>query len=167
MIATLRQRGIRVTAQRLAVAEVLANSTDHPSAQDVYERVRQHVPHITRATVYNTLNVLSEKGLVQPLHFRLGTRYDANPLLHANLICVKCSSITDARIDEDGAVASLRETLTRASGFQVMGQRLDFYGVCPRCAGSSASQRMEPASGQAVQPGGRQAPAAGAGGVGH
>jgi len=140
MIATLRQRGIRVTAQRVAVAEVLANSIDHPSAQDVYERVKLHFPHITLATVYNTLNVLSEKGFVQPLHFRGGTRYDANLLPHANLICVECGRIADASVDEDGAVANLREILTKASGFQVMGQRLDFYGSCARCSGSSASQ---------------------------
>lgn len=140
MIATLRQWGIRVTAQRVAVAEVLANSIDHPSAQDVYERVKLHFPHITLATVYNTLSVLSERGFVQPLHFRSGTRYDANLLPHANLICGECGSIADANMDEDGAIANLRETFSKASGFQVVGQRLDFYGLCSRCSGASASQ---------------------------
>ena len=141
IIATLRERGIRVTAQRVAVAEVLAGALDHPSAQDVYERVRRRLPHITRATVYNTLRVLSEKGLVQPLHFRHGTRYDGNPHPHANLVCVECGSIVDADIDPDDAMANLSNALASASGFRVMGQRLDLYGLCSRCSPAPARGR--------------------------
>lgn len=141
MIATLRERGIRVTAQRVAVAEVLATSLDHPSAQDVFERVKRRLPHITRATVYNTLRVLSEKGLVQPLHFRDGTRYDGNPLPHANLVCVQCGSIADAELDRNEAIVALSNALASASGFRVMGQRLDVYGLCSQCSTPSSRRR--------------------------
>ncbi len=141
MIETLRERGIRVTAQRIAVAEVLAAALDHPSAQDVFERVKRRLPHITRATVYNTLRVLSEKGLVQPLHFRNGTRYDGNPLPHANLVCVRCGAITDADIDENDAITRLSTALAESSGFRIIGQRLDVYGFCPRCAAPSSRRR--------------------------
>ncbi|HWQ27594.1 MAG TPA: Fur family transcriptional regulator [Dehalococcoidia bacterium] len=152
IIATLRERGIRVTAQRVAVAEVLASAADHPSAQDVYERVKTRLPHITRATVYNTLRVLSEKGLVQPLHFRHGTRYDGNPHPHANLVCVECGSIVDADINPDDVIANLSKALARTSDFRVMGQRLDLYGLCSRCASSPRRRRKQVTSG--MQPAG-------------
>lgn len=134
LVSRLKGWGVRVTAQRLAVAEVLANSTDHPTAQEVYERVASDFPHITLATVYNTMSILTEKGFVQPLLFPSGTRYDANPSPHANLICIQCGGIEDADMDEESVVFRLREGVTAARGFLVMGQRLDFYGVCSDCS---------------------------------
>ncbi|HWO93245.1 MAG TPA: Fur family transcriptional regulator [Dehalococcoidia bacterium] len=132
LIETFKHLGIRVTAQRLAVARVLADSKDHPTAQDVFERVRQHLPHISLATVYNTVAVLENKGLVQALVFADGKRYDTNIMSHANLVCVECGRIVDVD-DEDGVVARLRDKVEAASGFDVIGQRLDFYGACSEC----------------------------------
>ena len=87
LVQTLRTWGIRMTAQRLAVAEVLTESDDHPTLQ-VYERVRDRFPHITMGTVYNTMTVLAEKGFVQLLIFNADTRYASNLEPHANLVCV-------------------------------------------------------------------------------
>jgi Fur family peroxide stress response transcriptional regulator len=132
LIDTFRHFGIRLTAQRLAVAEVLINSTDHPTALQVYDRVRERLPHITLGTIYNTMSTLAEKGFIQPLLFANGTRYDTNLHSHANLVCVSCGRIVDAD-DKDGTVTRLREQMTTASGFQLLSQRLDFYGTCPDC----------------------------------
>lgn len=129
----MRRWGIRVTAQRLAVAEVLVDSRDHPTAQEVYQRVRARFPHITMGTVYNTVNTLANSGFIQPLPFPSGTRYDANPTPHANLVCIQCRSITDVP-DDQGTLDRLREQVAGQSGFQVISQRVDFYGFCPRCA---------------------------------
>lgn len=63
----LRSRGIQPSAQRVAVAEYLLETTDHPSAEEVWARVRAKFPMISRATVYNTVNLFAEKGLVKPL----------------------------------------------------------------------------------------------------
>lgn len=135
LIKEMRRWGIRVTAQRLAVAEVLVNSHDHPTAQEVYQRVQARFPHITMGTVYNTVNTLTKSGFIQSLPFPNGTRYDTNPAPHANLVCIQCGSIVDEP-DEDGAVARLREKVAQCSGFQVISQRVDFYGLCPNCAAS-------------------------------
>ncbi len=135
----LRGLGVRLTAQRLAIAEVLANSEDHPTARDVYRRAQARLPHITMGPVYNTINILAKSGLIQPLPFPDGTRYDTNPSAHANLVCLKCGSIEDAP-DEDGIVSRLRERMVSRSGFRVISQRVDFYGLCPRCA-AEASRR--------------------------
>lgn len=137
LIQEMRGIGLRVTAQRLAVAEVLANSEDHPTAQEVYERVQARFPHITMGTVYNTMNTLATNGLIQPLPFADGTRYDANPQPHANLVCVQCGSIIDAH-DDEGMMERLRENVTRGRSFQVISQRVDFYGLCRRCAARPA-----------------------------
>lgn len=129
----MRRWGIRVTAQRLAVAEVLASSRDHPTAQEVCERVRECCPHITIATVYNTINTLAKSGFVHLLSFPDRTRYDANPSPHANLVCVRCGSIVDAH-DGDGTISRMRKRVANQRGFRVISQRVDFYGLCPRCA---------------------------------
>ncbi len=133
LIAEMRCWGVRVTAQRLAVAEVLIASRDHPSAPEVYERVRAHFPHITMSTVYNTINILAKSGFIQLLSLPHGTRYETNRSPHANLICVHCRAIVDAA-DTEGWVGRLREQVTSTGRFQVMSQRVDFYGVCPKCA---------------------------------
>lgn len=137
LIQQMRGIGLRVTAQRLAIAEVLANAEDHPTAQEVYDRVQARFPHITMGTVYNTMNTLAENGFIQPLPFANGTRYDANPELHANLVCVQCGSIIDA-YDDEGVMNRLRQKVAAENSFQVISQRLDFYGLCPRCAARPA-----------------------------
>jgi Fur family peroxide stress response transcriptional regulator len=139
LIGELRRSGIRVTAQRLAVAEALASSKDHPTAQEVYERVQSRIPHITMATVYNTVNTLAKSGLIQLLSFPDGARYDANPAPHANLVCVQCHQIIDA-VDDADIVGRLREEFTAKNGFQVISQRVDFYGLCPDCAARQPQQ---------------------------
>lgn len=132
----MRRLGIRVTAQRLAVAEVLVTSEDHPTAQQLYERVQARFPHITISTVYNTVNSLAKAGIVQCLPFAEGTRYEANAATHANLVCLDCGAIVDAP-DEEGMVARLQEQASRKHRFRVISQRVDFYGLCQSCAALS------------------------------
>ncbi len=136
ILTALRRLGIRVTRQRLAVAEVLVNARDHPTAQEVCERARVTLPQISLGTIYNTIGILINSGFIQSLSFGEATRYDANLAPHANLVCVRCGAITDAR-DEDGGITNLRENLCSRIGFQAVSQRVDFYGVCARCAADS------------------------------
>jgi Fe2+ or Zn2+ uptake regulation protein len=67
VVKILRDRGIQPSAQRLAVAQYALTTEDHPSADQVWARVRKSFPMISRATVYNTLNLFVAKGLLQPL----------------------------------------------------------------------------------------------------
>jgi Fur family iron response transcriptional regulator len=68
VIETLRENGIQPSAQRVAVAEYVLNTTEHPSADLVWKRVRDRVPYISRATVYNSLNLFVEKGILRALN---------------------------------------------------------------------------------------------------
>ncbi len=67
LVEQLREHGIQPSAQRLAVAEFVLQTDSHPSADQVWERVKKRCPMLSRATVYNTLNLFVEKGLLQPL----------------------------------------------------------------------------------------------------
>ena len=132
LVAKLRPLGLRLTPQRLAIAEVVVNSADHPSVRDIYERVRAFFPYVTIATVYSTLDVLEQAGVVRELPFQRLSRYDANLSPHANLVCVGCSTVLDADVGED-TVSELLELITQESDFQVSSQRVDFYGWCSGC----------------------------------
>ena len=129
----LKRWGIRLTPQRLAIAEIVINSDDHPSVQQIYERVSERFPYITLATVYSTLAVLQKKGLVQELPFEKLSRYDANLAPHANLVCVSCGTVVDTEIGQD-KIAILRDELANTADFEIASQRVDFYGWCPKCA---------------------------------
>ena len=136
VVQQLRQGGVRVTPQRLAIAEAVLNSSDHPTVQQIHERVQQHFPSMTLATVYSTLGVLSKSGLIQELPFAKQSRYESNVLPHVNLVCIGCGNITDAD-DGNEIIVRLREQVSNESRFRVMWQRVDFHGWCTVCSASN------------------------------
>ena len=78
LVERMREWAVRVTPQRLAIAEVVLNSSDHPTVQQIYERVKGHFPSMTLATIYSTLGVLQKSGLIQELPFQKMSRYEPN-----------------------------------------------------------------------------------------
>lgn len=121
----------RVTPQRRAVLDVLRSSPDHPTAQEVIDRVRREAPGIGAATVYRTLNLLVDSG--QALELALGdgaARYDANTSRHDHVVCVRCGAAADV----DAALPPrLAREVAQVSGFAVTGHDLTFTGLCPTC----------------------------------
>ena len=134
----LKPLGIRLTPQRLAIAEVVVNSADHPTVREIFERVRAFFPYVTLATVYSTLALLEQAGIVRELPFPRQSRYDANLAPHANLVCLGCGAVVDAPAGQN-SVAELERALTRSSGFRIASQRVDFYGYCEGCARAGAN----------------------------
>ena len=132
----LRKRGVRLTPQRLAIAETVINSTDHPTVQQIHERVQDHFPSMTLATIYSTLDVLESGGLIQQLPFAKQSRYESNLEPHVNLVCVQCGNVTDATVGQE-TVVRLRDQISRLSNFQVAWQRVDFHGRCSRCVAAN------------------------------
>jgi Fur family transcriptional regulator, peroxide stress response regulator len=134
----LQGAGLRLTPQRLAIAhEVLAQ--DHPTAAEVYDAVRVQFPTMGLATVYATLNVMVERGLLRPLAFENAVRFDANVTPHANLICTACGRITDYDGCDD-VVRALRDRAAHDEGFELEEHRLDLYGRCAPCSGGTGSR---------------------------
>ena len=142
LVERLREWEVRVTPQRLAIAEAVLNSTDHPSVQQIHDRVRDHFTSMTLATIYSTLGVLQRSGLIQELPFQKMSRYEANMEPHVNLVCMQCENVVDTNTGQD-IVVRLKNRISRQSDFQVAWQRVDFYGLCPSCA---AEKRQRSAS---------------------
>ena len=128
----LKASGYRATLQRVALLKIIAASTGHPSATQIYEQMRHHFPTTTLATVYKTLTLLKEMGEVLELEFSgAENRYDGNkPYPHLHLICMKCRRIIDPEIDPLGRVSA---QVAKTTGYQIVGQRFELYGICPQC----------------------------------
>jgi Fur family peroxide stress response transcriptional regulator len=131
LIQELRARGIAVTPQRLTVLSNLKNRRDHPSAEKIYQEVRHQLPAISFNTVYKTLEVFCQKGLVikvNPLHEV--ARYDGTTGPHAHFICRQCRKIID--LDwQPPEVPSLSPQ--ELQGLQVEHQSLSLWGLCHQC----------------------------------
>jgi len=141
LVGRLRTKSVRVTPQRLAIAEAVLNSTDHPTVQQINERVRDHFPSMTLATIYSTLSVLQRSGLIQELPFNRMSRYEPNMDPHVNLVCISCENVMDADADQE-AVVRLRDRILEESEFQVAWQRVDFYGWCPSCSAEKLQDEL-------------------------
>lgn len=136
LVARLKLLGIRLTPQRLAIAEVVVNSADHPTVREIFERVRDFFPYVTLATVYSTLSLLQQAGIVRELPFPKQSRYDANLSPHANLVCLSCGAVVDAAVGQE-SVAELERAIGQSADFRIASQRVDFYGHCEGCARSN------------------------------
>jgi Fur family peroxide stress response transcriptional regulator len=136
-VAKLKSAGHRITPQRLAVARIVLESSEHPSVEEIYRQVRKDFPTTSLATVYNTLERLKEMGEVLELPFSGGSRYDGlNPHPHSHLRCTVCGAIEDLDID----LGSAAEEVAAKKGYADVHHRLEFYGVCPRCRGYEPSK---------------------------
>ena len=133
----LQSQQYKLTPQREATVRVLLeNEDDHLSAEDVYMLVKDKAPEIGLATVYRTLELLSELHIVEKLNFgdgvaRYDLRNDSNHHHHHHLICVQCGSVDEIK---DDWLGPLEERLATEFNFQVLDHRLDFQGICHRCA---------------------------------
>jgi Fur family peroxide stress response transcriptional regulator len=135
MLEKLRNRGFRITPQRLAVLEVLAASEDHPSVESIHTQVLRRFPTTSLATVYKTVALLKETREVLELGFAdRSSRYDGHkPYPHPHLICTRCGAIIDPDLS---SLHDLTREVADETGFQILTHRLDFFGVCRDCQGS-------------------------------
>ncbi|MPZ86847.1 MAG: transcriptional repressor [Nitriliruptorales bacterium] len=146
-MTTSERPAFRLTPQRAAVLEVVRAATDHPTARDIYRRVRARQPGIGFATVYRTLNLLVAHAEILELQLGDGAvaRYDGNTGHHDHVLCEACGAVADVRV-ELPALACLKAEA--ASGFAVSGYELQFRGRCRDC--SRPDQETAHAAEQAV-----------------
>lgn len=132
MVDRLKEKGYRLTPQRMAVLKILASSREHPSIESIYEQVQQDFPMTSLATIYKTVAVLKDVGEVSELNFGEDySRFDAaDPHSHPHLICVRCKRVLDIDITLQ---AQLEEQVSRTYGYKVLSHRIDFFGLCPDC----------------------------------
>lgn len=128
----LKEAGLRLTPQRLAIYGALVETDSHPTALHLYEQLRPELPSLSQATVYNTLQALVEQGLVHEIGDAGdgAVHYDADLTPHVNLVCTRCQRIDDFHAD----ILTWADDLVAAeSGYQLKGARLVYYGLCPVC----------------------------------
>jgi len=132
-----RSRGIRVTAQRLAVYRALAEDLAHPTADSVYSRLSKHLPGLSQATIYRTLEFFEKQNLIRKINERGGVgRFDANVDPHQHLVCRLCGSLRDISIPR---LHSAR--LPRVSGFKVEELDIRLVGLCKACFGAKSEMQ--------------------------
>lgn len=130
LITSLREKGYRLTPQRLEIIKLLSHDRSHPGAMDILQRVRQVAPQISMSTVYYTLDMLKKEGLIQELEFYdRDNRYDVNVSSHINLVCRKCGKIEDFM----KALPFSSEMIEKQTGFRPVGMRFEYYGYCKEC----------------------------------
>jgi Fur family peroxide stress response transcriptional regulator len=132
LLHAIKQAGLRLTPQRLAICRLLAESKTHPTAMQIYQQLKPQFPSLSPATVYNTLEALVSLGAVNMLG-QAGddeVHYDADTTPHVNLACVICHRIVDVT---SSYVLYLDREVSQNSGFKILGARVLYYGVCPEC----------------------------------
>jgi Fur family transcriptional regulator, peroxide stress response regulator len=116
-IAALRDHGLSVTFQRLAIYQTLHSSNGHPTADAIYQQVMKRFPMISLGTVYETLEKFYEVGLIQRVNpIRETARYDASVGLHHYMVCLNRQSIQNA----EGIVEEPKVSDSGKNGFQVL-----------------------------------------------
>ncbi len=134
----------RNTPQRRMILEELHRTTWHPSAVELYERVRRRLPKISLGTVYRNLELLAAMGKIQKLDLAGGeARFDANSDPHGHLRCVRCGRVDDV----DGPLPTAWIDRTgEAAGYEVLGHRLEVVGLCPACQDCSEAGEDAPSA---------------------
>ncbi|WP_003544594.1 Fur family transcriptional regulator [Desulfotomaculum nigrificans] len=136
MINKLKNLGLKLTPQRLAILNLLEGNTKHPSAEEIYKQLKPRFPSLSLATVYNTLEILAKAGELQEIRIKADKRhFDPNPNPHGHFLCRSCQSIYDL----DAGPLEIQRPFN-INGFLVEEYTLYFYGICPNCREKSSSQ---------------------------
>jgi Fur family ferric uptake transcriptional regulator len=131
--AGLLQSKYRLTKQRAAVLRALEDGA-HLTAETILERVRRHLPSVSLGTVYRTLDILRDIGLVQAFaHAGAAARYEAALDKHHHLLCTTCNTITNVKAP---SVAALARQIAEEHRFSEVDCMLTITGTCTQCGGS-------------------------------
>jgi Fe2+ or Zn2+ uptake regulation protein len=127
----LKINKINLSHQRLKVLEYLTQNQCHPTVEQIFTDLHKEIPTLSKTTVYNTLRVLVEAGLVRVITIEDNeTRYDIEVENHGHFKCESCGIIYDFCIDID--ILSLRDL----DNFKINDKNVYFKGICPRCLSS-------------------------------
>lgn len=131
----------RMTCQRRIILEEIKKIDSHPTADELYQLVRQRLPHVSLGTIYRNLEVLAADGQIQKLELSGSQkRFDGNTYEHHHVRCIRCGRVADVPIE------SSYETdypALNVNGFEIIGRRVEFIGICSECKIDSHTQNRE------------------------
>jgi len=122
------EKGMRMTDQRRVIARILQDSDDHPDVEELYRRSSKVDPRISISTVYRTVKLFEDEGIIERHDFRDGrSRYETVPEEHHDhMIDLKTGDVIEFRSAE---IEALQERIAREHGFRLVGHRLELYGI--------------------------------------
>ena len=131
IIGQLKEKGLKMTPQRLAIIEVLIEQKDlHPGARLVYKEAKKKKKSLSLSATYATLNELSRHGIIKTLQFdKMENRYEGNLEEHINLICERCKKILDYKV----SIRVDQKEVAKKTGFSITDARMEYYGYCREC----------------------------------
>lgn len=131
MITDTNKINMRKTRQKDLILKIVLNSSDHPSAEMVYERARKLLPDISLGTVYRNLNQLAAMGKIRKIPIASGSdRFDKTLATHAHFHCYGCETVTDIA---DGICKNLKETVQKETDAEIDQCDVLFEGKCKKC----------------------------------
>lgn len=127
-------KGLRMTDQRRVIARVLSSSQDHPDAEELHRRAAAEDPRISLATVYRTVRLFEDAGIIERHDFRDGrSRYEeVGDEHHDHLIDLKSGEVIEFVNEE---IERLQEAVARKLGYKLVDHRMELYGVPLKSAG--------------------------------
>jgi len=126
----IKEKGGRVTIQRLAIINVLLK-LDHPTAEEIYQFMRSEFPTLSFTTVYNTLHSLHEMGILREYRFGDASRFEMAETKHHHFLCQNCGRMED--IEDSDITVQLGEKLSRH--YHILNTEVVLKGLCQNCMG--------------------------------
>lgn len=129
---------VRETRQRQVILDALRSMHNHPDAAAVYAQVRKVMPRISLATIYRNLDALARSGHIGKVE-SAGARmhFDGKLAPHCHVQCITCGSIVDVDVND---FAPVIKSVSKATDFEIVEERVAFLGICPRCAENATEE---------------------------
>lgn len=146
MFTRVRASGLKLTPQRMAIVREIALDPTHPTAQELFERLRVVMPTMSFATVYNTLDALSSAGLCVALSLSPGAaRFDANMRPHNHAVCDRCGLVRDVPCTDElePNACDVDTSIGVVAGFSLRTVERIYRGICATCAEEKASDHSD------------------------
>jgi len=122
---------LRHSRQRDRIFEILKNTSSHPTANWLYNELKDEFPDLSMGTVYRNLNILHEQGLIKKIDFgSTFDRFDAQTNPHYHFVCENCNAVIDLDVPVD---SELNGRITKATGLVPNRHRIEFFGICNKC----------------------------------
>ncbi len=135
IISLESSRTYRMTHQRKVILEEVQKNHQHPSADEIYERVRKRLPKISMGTVYRNLDILASCGLIKKIEPDYPQmRFDGKTHEHYHIVCMECGKVKDVPIQPtDDNLKTLESALGKLTKYGIFGHKLEFVGLCEGC----------------------------------
>ena len=131
-LAAIRANGGRITSDRRSIIEALAEGTDHPTVEELADRVWKRNPDVNLATIYRTVELLEHLGIGFHVHMGHGpSRWHLSDEVHQHLVCSVCGAVIDV---PDDVLDPLREQIAAATGFVLDAHHFSLTGTCAACS---------------------------------